>query len=205
MSMREARDGEREAGREREPEVDRPGDGGAGPGRPGGGRTVDDGPGAEDAGDERTREEGRGGSGRPGWSDTLGGTFSDVQELVGEVLEGVRESVPAALGRFPRLDLVRLGDEGYRVRMDLPGVERPDVRVRTRGGELVVEGERRRPELPAGAETIRSERGFGRFRRTLRMPPDVEESGVTASLEDGVLEVLLPRVVETPSREIEID
>lgn len=138
-------------------------------------------------------------AGRSVWSETL----SDVQDVVGEVLESVR-GFSAPGGRFPRYDLHRVEGEGYRILMDLPGVDRSDVEVRTVGDELSISGERRRPDLPEGAEALRSERGFGRFRRSLRMPADVDRDAVSARMEDGVLEIRLPREERTRERTVEI-
>lgn len=134
-----------------------------------------------------------------------GGAFSEVGDVVGdvvgEVLEGVRGVTSGR--RFPRMDLVRV-QEGYRVYVDLPGLARDEVRVTTLGGQLTVAGERRRPELPEGSEVLRGERGFGRFERTMRMPPDVREEGVGASLEEGVLCIELPRIDESEAQDVEI-
>ena len=135
------------------------------------------------------------------WGEAFSEVGDAVGDVVGEVLEGVRGVTSGR--RFPRMDLVRVED-GYRLYVDLPGLRRDQVQVTTLGGELTIRGERRRPELPEGAEVIRSERGFGSFERTLRMPPDVREEGVAASLEDGVLVLELPQIDESEAHEVEI-
>lgn len=154
------------------------------------GGPAEGGPGASESGEE--------GGYRTPWADTL----SDVGELVSDVLEGVR-GLPGVVGRFPRLDVYRTPDAGYRVLVDLPGVERGDVTVTTAGDELRLEGRRRRLELPEGAEVRRSERPHGRFRRSFRIPADADPEGVTAKLEGGVLEILLP--LEEPSEERRVE
>lgn len=166
---------------------------------------------AEGAGDrgasgEEGAETGRGSQGSEGrawsrgmWSDA----FADVQEIVNEVVENVR-GLPLTGSRYPRLDLYRFGDEGYRVFVDLPGVEKDEVDVTTVGDELTIEGERRRP-TGDGGELLRSERGYGHFRRSLRMPPDVDPDGVKAEMRGGVLEIRLPRAPQAESRNVEID
>lgn len=154
-----------------------------------------------DGAGERDAEEGTHGRAwsRGVWSDA----FADVQEIVNDVVENVR-GFPLSGGRYPRLDLYRVGDEGYRVLVDLPGVGRDDVEVTTVGDELTIEGERRRPGRER-AELLRSERGYGHFRRSLRMPPDVDPSGVKAEMHEGVLEIRLPRALQAESHRVEID
>lgn len=174
---------------------ERPGTDDPGPGED---RSDDDAAGAGAQG-ETTEDAGA----RPGgW----GGAISEMQNLVGdvvgEVLEGVRD---AAGRRFPRIDMVGRADGDYVVMVDLPGIDRDAVKVTTLGGELTIAGERPRPELSEGSEVLRTERGYGSFRRTLRLPPDIDEEAVTAQLEDGVLEIRLPRKAPSDARTVDID
>lgn len=158
----------------------------AGPGGPGEG-------GAPPGGGERT------------WGETLHGVQEAVGDMMGEVLDGVRDV--AAGRRFPRVDVLRVEGEGYRVLVDLPGVQKDDLEVTTLGGELTVAGRRRPPEVAEaeGAESLRSERGHGTFRRSLRLPADVREDDVRATLEDGVLVIRIPRAEPGDAQRVEID
>lgn len=167
----------------------------AGPGRP----ADDEANGTTDGGGGQA---GGDGPGPGGWS----GAISEMQNLVGDVVDEVLEGVRDAAGRrFPRVDMVRRRDGDYVVLVDLPGVDRDQVKVTTLGGELTISGERPRPELDEGSEVLRTERGYGSFRRTLRMPPDIREEDVAARLEEGVLEVRLPRKEPSDARTVDID
>lgn len=163
----------------------------------GGASTGNGGSGPADDGGESSERTGRG---RSAWSGLW-----DLQETVSEMVDSALRGLAPAGGRFPRHDLVRLPGGGYRITFDLPGVKKADLEVTTVGDELTVSGERRRPELPEGAEVLRSERGFGRFRRAVRMPPDVDAGAVRARLEDGVLEIALPRRSDSKAQTIEVE
>lgn len=152
---------------------------------------------AEETGEHAS---GEGGRGRAGWSGLW-----ELQETVTEMVDSAIRGLASPGARFPRHDLVRLPSGGYRISFDLPGVAKADLDVTTVGDELTVSGERPRPELPEGAELLRSERGFGRFRRTVRMPPDVDAGGVRARLDDGVLEITLPRRGDSREQTIEVE
>ena len=166
-------------------------------------------PGTERAGDRGEAAAGAGEdgdgderSGPAGWS----GAISEMQNLVGDVVGEVLEGVRGAAGRrFPRVDMVRRPDGDYVVLVDLPGVERDRLKVTTLGGELTIAGERPRPELDEGSEVLRTERGYGSFRRTLRLPPDIREEDVSARLEEGDLEVRLPRKAPSDERTVDVD
>jgi HSP20 family protein len=174
-----------------------PADGGSGQGprRGDGGR---DGPGSGGTGERRGEQREH-----RAWGDTLHDVQETVGEMVGEVLEGFRDI--AAGGRFPRVDVVRVADDGYRVLVDLPGVEKDDLEVTTLGGEITVSGQRPHPELPEGSEVLRAERGHGRFRRSVRLPSDIREEDVRATLEDGVLVVRIGRARPDDAKRVEID
>lgn len=127
-------------------------------------------------------------SGNRPWS-----SFSELQEAItGVVDSALRGVAPLAGARHPRYDLVRLPDS-YWILMDLPGVEKSDLEITTAGGELTVAGTRRKLELPEHGELRRSERPYGRFRRTLALASDVDANAVSAKLENGVLRITLPR------------
>jgi HSP20 family protein len=146
-------------------------------------------------------EEGSGGRHWNPWN-----SFSEFQDTVSDIVDSALKNVgPMASGRYPRYDLIEVPDEGYWILMDLPGLHRDDLEVTTVGDELTVSGQRARPELPDGAEVRRSERGFGRFRRSIRMPADVDVSKVGAKLENGVLRLTLPRRTDSEGHRVEID
>lgn len=137
------------------------------------------------------------------WGETLHGVQEAVGDMVGEVLDGVRDV--AAGRRFPRVDVLRLEGEGYRVLVDLPGVQKDDLEVTTMGAELTVAGRRPPHETPEDADVLRSERGHGTFRRSIRLPADAREDDVRATLEDGVLVIRVPLAEPDDARRVEID
>lgn len=135
-----------------------------------------------------------------GWSSP----FGDLQELVEEFVDGFRGLSPTAYVRYPRMEMAAT-EENYIVWMDLPGVGSDDLEVSALGDELTVSGDRRRPEYPEGARVRRSERSYGRFRRVVSLPGDVDADGIRARLDAGVLRVILPRRVDAEGRTIEVE
>ena len=156
--------------------------------------------GAEDESmsDEETESGGRN---RSPWA-----SFADLQENLSDMVDSaLRNVAPMASGRYPRYDLIDIPNEGYWILMDLPGLQRDELDVATVGDELTVSGRRGRPELPEGAEVRRSERGYGHFRRSIRLPADVDLSRVGAKLDGGVLRLTLPRRAEAEEQKVEIE
>ena len=158
--------------------------------------------------DQDTREEESGASrtaGPDGERAEREMPFADnIHGLVDDILEGVRNFTPVASVRYPRYDFVETPG-AYLLAFDVPGVERSGVSVTTEGEDLVVTGDRRNPDWGEGATVRRSERAFGGFRRTLRMPADVRVEEIRARLEDGILTVTLPRHGEQGGRKVDIE
>jgi len=71
-------------------------------------------------------------------------------------------------------------------------------------GELVVRGERMRPELAEGSRWAFTERTFGRFERRLQLPRGVDPDAITASMDNGVLSLIVPRPEALKPRTIQI-
>lgn len=130
--------------------------------------------------------------------------ISDVQNVVSDIM-GSLKNLPSLSARAPGHDLLEVPHEGYWVLMDVPGVEKADIDVSMVGDELTISGARERPELPEGSEVLASGRAYGRFRRQIRMPGDVDHDGVKARLESGVLKVILPRRAEQGRQRVEVE
>jgi HSP20 family protein len=131
------------------------------------------------------------------------GPFQDLQDLVEDLFENVRSFAPVGVPRGPRLELTETAEE-WRLQVDLPGVQKEEVEVTTSGGQLTIAGRRGRPDYPPGARVRRTERTYGRFERTVRLPGDVDPDAIRARLEDGVLEIRLPRRGEG-GRRVEVE
>ena len=93
---------------------------------------------------------------------------------------------------LPAIDLA-VGENDMVLAMDLPGFTTGDLDIQVLDDELVISGERKRPELPEGASWAHAERGFGAFERRVRLPQGVDPEAITASMTDGVLSLIVPK------------
>lgn len=85
-------------------------------------------------------------------------------------------------------------DEGMMVvRAEMPGIDpERDVELTVADGTLRIKAERRQESKVEEKKGFRSEFRYGAFTRTIPLPAGVTEQDVTASYEDGILEVRLP-------------
>ena len=96
--------------------------------------------------------------------------------------------------------------DAYRITVELPGVAEDDIHLAVDEGVVTLTGEKKTEREEKGETWFFSERQYGAFSRSFRLPPDADGEKVDASLQDGVLTILLPRRIpaEEPSRRVKI-
>ncbi len=97
-------------------------------------------------------------------------------------------------------------EDAYVVEVELPGVKEEDIDVEHHGNVLTVKGHKHSTKEEKDKTYYYSERTYGAFQRTFRLPADVDEGGIEASAKDGVLTLRLPKKkeAEDAKRKIEI-
>lgn len=93
----------------------------------------------------------------------------------------------------PACDVLTRGQDLV-VRFELPGVD-PDkeLQVTVEDGMLCVRGERRFEEEETGQGYLRREVARGSFERAISLPEGVKPEDITATYQDGILEVVVPK------------
>ena len=97
----------------------------------------------------------------------------------------------AAPGWVPPADLVESAGQ-YVLTVELPGLRRDDIQIDCQEQTITVAGHRpSQPICPERYEQL--ERGQGQFARTFRFASPVDPEGITATLADGVLTIVVPK------------
>jgi HSP20 family protein len=101
---------------------------------------------------------------------------------------------------------VLVTEDGVTVYMDVPGLSADKLDIELENDVLSVRGERPYPYTDGDGSRggRRIERGFGRFERSLRVPPGLDPNAIEASLADGVLTLKLPKPESQKPRRIDI-
>ncbi len=99
---------------------------------------------------------------------------------------------------------VTVSDGDMVLTMDLPGLTAEDLEIEFVGGYLSVRGERKRPAVAEGNRLAHTERAFGRFERRIKLPEGVDVDKVTASMDNGVLSLIVPKPERMVPRTIAI-
>jgi HSP20 family protein len=99
------------------------------------------------------------------------------------------------------------GNGAYNISMELPGVNLDDIELSVEDGVVTVRGEKKTEQEKKGETWYFSERQYGAFRRSFRLPADADPANVKATMKDGVLNISaqkLPEQTTSAARKIEI-
>jgi HSP20 family protein len=123
-------------------------------------------------------------------------TFFDTPTTTGNGESATRRWIPA-------MDLVETEDH-FVLKADLPGLSEGDVSLEVEDNVLTVSGERKAEHEDKREGYVRVERAYGAFRRSLTLPEGIDPEGVSASFDNGVLEVRIPKPEERKPRRVAI-
>ena len=89
---------------------------------------------------------------------------------------------------------VKEGKDNYTLEIEMPGINKKDINLDLRDGYLTVSAKREHHEETENKNEnyIRRERSYGQFSRSFYVG-NVEQKDVDASLENGVLHIVLPK------------
>ncbi len=102
----------------------------------------------------------------------------------------------------PMVDIVE-NEHGITLYSDLPGVSKDDLQIQVHDGNLYIEAKAVLP-APAGLNLHHAEISGPFYSRSFNLSADLDTSKIEASLEDGVLRLVIPRREEARPRRIEI-
>ncbi len=111
---------------------------------------------------------------------------------------------PRLLNWAPPVDIAENTD-AFVVTADLPGLRKEDIDIALEGNMLTISGERTfSRDEENDTKFRRVERAHGTFRRSFRIPAQVDPSKVEAGFTNGVLTLTMPKAEIARSRKIEV-
>ncbi len=91
------------------------------------------------------------------------------------------------------------------VKADLPGMEKDKINIALESGRfLKISGSREMLKSQTVPGVVKQERFFGSFEKTVELPCEVENSGISATYKDGVLEIAIPKKAQTKENKVKI-
>ncbi len=129
------------------------------------------------------------------------GSF-DVDRVKWPMMLGARSGEDLIAPQFD----VHENDSAITIEAELPGVDEKDVNVTFANGILTVKGQKKAEREEKNKNYYVSERAFGSFARSVRLPSSIDDSKISAQFEKGVLKVVAAKRPDAvpPERKIEI-
>jgi HSP20 family protein len=118
---------------------------------------------------------------------------------------------PAATATAPEADVllpsldVRENTKTVTIEVDLPGLDEKDVSVTLADGVVTIKGERKSEREEKDDNYYLSERSFGSFLRSVRLPESVDEGKIDARFDKGVLTIVAQKKPEAVKSEKKIE
>ena len=129
--------------------------------------------------------------------------FREIEDFfTGRQLRSLFRDLPETPGI--KMD-VSEDDKAYRVKAEIPGVMKDDIRVTIDGNSVSITAEvKREKEEKKGETVLRSERYYGSQSRSFTLRHDVDQAKAEAKYEDGILDLTLPKKGGTPVKELPV-
>lgn len=80
------------------------------------------------------------------------------------------------------------------ITMELPGIEKKDVKIALHNDVLMISGERRREEKKESENYYHLEMCYGAFNRSITLPVEVDNEKIEAVFKNGILKVQFPKI-----------
>lgn len=94
--------------------------------------------------------------------------------------------------------------DNYIFKMDLPGINKNDLKISYIDGQLNISGERKQEKEDKDSKYHRVERSYGKYFRSFSLPIQIKEDAINAEFKDGQLIVTVPKSEEAKPKELEI-
>jgi HSP20 family protein len=129
------------------------------------------------------------------------GLFREMDEIAREMWDSWR---PFNLDQslVPHTDMCEEEDQLV-MKTELPGIEKDDLDITLEGDRLTIKAEKKE-EVKEDTTHHTRERYYGQYLRSVILPYPVKEDKITATLDNGVLELRLPKAEEVTAKRIEV-
>ncbi|KAJ0075697.1 hypothetical protein Patl1_34505 [Pistacia atlantica] len=125
----------------------------------------------------------------------LGNALLQATENINRLFENLNISPSQLMGR------VKEQDECYKLRYDMPGLGKDDVKITIYDGVLTIKGEQKEEEEEGSDDEFWSAKSYGYYNTSLLLPDDAKVDDLKAELKDGVLNITIPRT-EKPKKDV---
>jgi len=131
-------------------------------------------------------------------NDVASKRFSDIMdEFFNDALSARRDNF------VPSIDISET-DDSFLISAELPGMSKEDIDISLENGRLAISGERSFEKEEKNKKFHRVETKYGSFERSFQLPDNVDENSISASYENGLLNITIEKSEQEVKKQIEI-
>jgi HSP20 family protein len=104
---------------------------------------------------------------------------------------------------LPTMDVSET-DKEIEITAELPGLEEKDVQVNLADNVLTIRGEKKAEKEETEKDYRLLERSYGSFERSLELPENVDAGAIKATIDKGVLKVVVPKPAPAQVKKVEV-
>ena len=124
--------------------------------------------------------------------------------LVDDLFNDMFETWGMKTQKIPSVDILE-GKEAFYIRAELAGYKIEDVKINVNKHVLHISSEKAKDvEADKDMRFILNERKYVKFDRSFALPENVDENGISAEFDNGVLEVKIPKMPAEKPKLIEV-
>jgi len=132
--------------------------------------------------------------------------YDPFADVFPELFRGMVGSSAAEAGKPLEIRIdVSETDADYKVSAELPGVDKDDIHVQIDGNRVAISAEvSKESETREGERVLRRERYRGSVSRSFALATEIDEERASASYENGVLKLALPKKAAAGAKRLKI-
>jgi HSP20 family protein len=132
--------------------------------------------------------------------------FEDFWDTSSSFGREVTSKARASMVPFTGMPSVDIEDEGkeYRLTVDLPGFKKEDVQVEVADDMVTINAKSSHAENEKKKNYVRRERSSQTYYRKIQLPEAVRSDDANAKLNDGILEITLPKKTPKETKKLNI-
>ena len=132
---------------------------------------------------------------------------AEIAALRRQINEAFGDFIPEATAKpdwAPPLRLVDQGDQ-FELTVYLPGIQPAEVEVQVTRDTVTIGGNRAELDSKAGSKLLYDDIRYGAYHRLVTLPEAVQNEQVTADFSQGVLTLILPKLVDSRHRVVKLN
>ncbi len=129
--------------------------------------------------------------------------FYTIQRSLNHIFDELSANGNDNMSYIPSAELTET-PEAYNLKLEIPGMKVEDIDIQVTKKEVSISGERKEETQTETNGIYRSEFRYGKFRRVIPLPAEVQNTQTSATYKDGILMLTLPKAEDEKTKVVKV-